>query len=159
VKTITLTKGYVATVDDEDFDFLMRWKWSATVRENGKVYAVRGERGRGAVYMHREINRTPAGLKTDHRDGDGLNNRRGNLRDATNAQNAANAGAHRDAVSRFKGVSPNCKSGKPWIASICVLGRHRYLGVFDTEEEAGAAYARAAAEAFGEFNPTSERAA
>lgn len=141
MRLIPLTKGYSAAVDDADFEEMNRWKWSASERENGVVYAVRQDRETGRlVYMHRVVNRTPAALATDHLDHDGLNNTRANLRTVTTVENAMNARSHSDAVSKFKGVSPNRKRGKPWIAKI----RNTYLGVFATEQEAADAYRAAA---------------
>lgn len=78
MKTIPLTKGYEAIVDDEDYDYLMQWKWHALVGKH--VYAERCERPRGQkikhILMHRVINKTPDGMVTDHDNGNGLDNRR-----------------------------------------------------------------------------------
>lgn len=87
----------------------------------------------------------PEGL-VDHRDLDKLNNRWANLRAATVAQNAANA-AGRGAYP--KGVTLH-KNGR-YQAQIKTDGRNHYLGLFDTPQEANAAYAAKAAELFGEF--------
>lgn len=86
----------------------------------------------------------------DHRDGDGLNNRIGNLRMATNAQNLANSKRHRKSTTNFKGVSAVTNSNR-FRARIRRGGKEHHLGTFDTPEEAHAAYCRAAAETFGEF--------
>lgn len=91
-------------------------------------------------------------LGVDHRDGNGLNNRWANLREATKQQNAANTGIPRTNTSGFKGVSP-CKNGK-WRATIRIDGRQRWLGRFDTKEAAYTAYCRAAADRHGEFERT-----
>ena len=163
MKEIPLTKGQSALIDDADFEWISQWKWCASKAHSG-YYAMRAERSFGGkykfVYMHRMINGTPAGVATDHIDGDGLNNTRANLRDATNQQNAANGRRHKDGSSRFKGVSRNPKPGplnpKPWIAHIGVDGAVRHLGTFLNEEDAAAAYASAAKEAFGDFHRPSE---
>lgn len=90
----------------------------------------------------------PAG-GIDHRDGDGLNNRWANLREASKVENAGNVRAKSRNTSGFKGVSQ--KSNGRYRASIQSHGKWRHLGTFVTAEEAHSAYAAAAAEAFGEF--------
>lgn len=151
MRNLPLTKGFSAVVDDEDFAFLSRWKWTAFF-SGSKPYAARRERGR-LVLMHRVVNGTPDGMLTDHIDGDTLNNRRGNLRNATASQNMMNKVGKRGGSSRFKGVwfDRHQSGSKRWRAAIILNGAKRYLGRFPTEEEAGAAYASAASEQFGEF--------
>lgn len=152
MKSIPLTKGYSALVDDNDFNWINQWKWSARTSKDGQVYAIRWDAEVAKfVYMHRLINSTPSDQKTDHRDGDGLNNQRENLRTATNAQNAMNAKRHKDSLSRFKGVTKNPKKGKPWVAGIGINGKRCHIGTFATEEEAALAYTAKARELFGEF--------
>lgn len=94
MKTIPLTQGKVALVDDEDYEELSRFKWCATKNRRGKFYAVRGgpRAGGGSptVQMHVVIAGTPAGMDTDHIDGDSLNNQRSNLRICTRAENLSN---------------------------------------------------------------------
>lgn len=85
----------------------------------------------------------------DHVDGDPLNNRFGNLREATRRQNLRNARGHADAAVGLKGVSRSGKGG--FRAEIRIGGKNRHLGSFSTPEAAHAAYAEAAREAFGEF--------
>lgn len=72
-------------VDDEDFEYLNQWKWTAH-RIGNDWYATRGEKKK-IIYMHREILRTPKGMLTDHIDMDGLNNQKKNLRICTHQQN------------------------------------------------------------------------
>jgi hypothetical protein len=150
MKTIPLTQGKVALVDDEDYEWLSRWKWYAIL--NGHTwYAARkdcsGDRPR-AVSMHRQIMGEPEG-KVDHIDGDGLNNQRGNLRLATDPQNLWNSRKRRGS-SKFKGVYWT-KRNKRWRAAITHLGVKKHLGYFDSEEAAARAYDRAAKEFFGPF--------
>lgn len=154
---IELTQGQVTVVDDADFAWLSQWKWTAQKTDWG-FYAMRHEAGR-VIFMHRLINRTPDGMVTDHRDNDGLNNRRENLRDATQLQNMMNRHGKRNGTSRHKGVwADNSRHNrKPWRAAIRLGGKLKYLGRFSDEDEAGRAYAAAAAQHFGEFARITKR--
>jgi HNH endonuclease len=86
----------------------------------------------------------------DHRDLDEANNRIRNLRRSTTSQNQANTRKRAGTSSVFKGVTWNAKS-RSWQASIKKNGKNRYLGLFDIEAAAGAAYATAAEQMFGKF--------
>jgi hypothetical protein len=156
---IALTQGFVALVDEADADALAQWRWWV-VRSGDREYAMRtGPRPERAVWlMHRVIlglrpGRTP---EVDHINGDGLDNRRANLRVATHSQNMANQDGQRRRRGRFKGVS--LQDGR-WTARIRANGVLRYLGSFGDEEAAAAAYDVAAREAFGEFARTNEEIA
>lgn len=155
-RLIPLTRGQFAVVDDDDFDWLAQWKWHAQPHPTAGFYANRYDEEGRFVAMHRLINGTPDGLLTDHRDGNGLNNQRHNLRAATPLQNMMNRRGKRGGTSRFKGawLDRNPRNRKDWRAGIRINGKLKYLGRFHTEEEAGAAYAAAAAEHFGEFAQT-----
>lgn len=89
-------------------------------------------------------------VRLDHRDGNALNNRWENLRYATQAQNMQNSRRRSDNQTGFKGVSFNRARGR-FQAHISINRKSRYLGLFDTAEEAHAAYCAAAKEHFGEF--------
>lgn len=86
----------------------------------------------------------------DHKDGDGLNNRRSNLRPCTYSQNGANRGPQKNSSTGVKGVFPHRDTGK-FRSCIMVEGKSRHLGIFATIEDAALAYRTAAEEAFGEF--------
>lgn len=92
-------------------------------------------------------------IETDHDDLNKLNNKFENLRDATMSQNRANKAAQKNNTSGIKGVSWY-KKNKKWIASIRLNRRQIYIGLFQTIDEAAAAYAKAASELFGEFART-----
>lgn len=90
------------------------------------------------------------GIEIDHADLDRSNNAIGNLRLATSAQQKQNKPAHPYSSSGLKGAF-RTTSGKPWRSAIRIDGKITHLGMFNTAEEAHAAYAKAAAMHFGEF--------
>jgi hypothetical protein len=137
-------------LDEADFVKLARHRWFALVR-NGTPYAARTLNGK-TVAMHRILMGDPAGLQVDHVNHDTLDNRRSNLRVCSQAENLRNRRS-RTGASRFKGVSP---TGSKWRADIRQNGKGKYLGTFQTEEEASAAYDRAAREFYGAFAKTNE---
>lgn len=156
MKEIKLTKGFVALVDDRDYAELSRHKWQA--QENGRrVYATRnghrlgddGKRIRTKVYMHREIMGN-ALFHVDHRDGDGLNNQRSNLRLATRTENQGNVKIRSSNTSGYRGVSWEANARK-WRAGIGRNGKRSYIGLFSSAEDAARAYDDAARQYFGEF--------
>jgi hypothetical protein len=151
IKLIPLTKGQNAIVDVADYDWLMQWNWTAKFHERfNRYYAFRRDEDWNAVYMHREISRNMNQPHTDHWNGNGLDNRRENLRPCNNSQNGANRGKQRNNTSGYKGVFAN-NGGRQWMAKIEVKLQSRYLGSFSTKEAAARAYDIAAKEAFGEF--------
>jgi hypothetical protein len=159
VKELELSQGKVALLDAEDFEWLSQWKWSARRHHRRTLwYAVRGVQladGRHTtVQLHRQILDAPVHLQVDHIDGNGLNNRRGNLRLATAAQNARNRRVI-SGTSGFKGVHFH-KRDRRWRADIEVDRKTVCLGYFHTPEEAADAYDAAALEHFGEFACTNE---
>ena len=111
MKEIKLTQGKVALVDDEDFDFLNQWKWCAH-KDGNNFYAVRvdysnGRANKKFLSMHRVLlGLTDPKIFPDHKDGDGLNNQRYNLRIATPSQNVINSKTSgKDKTSIYRGVS------------------------------------------------------
>lgn len=142
---VPLTKGMFALVDQDDFDDVSQWNWSVMQCKSGLWYAVRGRSDK--ILLHRYLFRAGSGEKVDHRDGNGLNNRRENLRAANSAQNSMNMKARLDGISRFKGVWRPSR----WRATIRVDRKTIHLGSFTTEEAAALAYDEAARRLFGEF--------
>lgn len=144
-REIPLTQGFVALIDAEDWPLVRGHKWSVAIRreKNSERRYAQTFKGRTIVLMHRLITNAPAGRPVDHVDGDGLNNRRVNLRIATTALNGANS-IHRNRCSGYRGVYPNRKR---WMARV----GHRYIGTFDTALEAAIARDKAAVAIYGEF--------
>lgn len=154
MQQVKLTQGKVALVDDEDFERINQHKWYAQKREH-TFYAVRKlsrENGKQErVYMHREVMSVPKGVEIDHRFGDGLDNRKENLRRASRQQNACNQGLRKDNTSGLKGVS---RFRSRWRADIRHGNKKIYLGLFATDAEASQAYATASQKFFGAFQRT-----
>lgn len=156
MKEIELSKGMVAIVDDCDFDELSRFNWY--LGTTSVVYAIRNiylpDGKRRTLGMHRQIMQMAgfdiAGREVDHRDGNGLDNRRENLRLASHADNMRNKGVSCNNTSGFKGIY-RVKEGSSWAASIKSAGKACYLGRFNSSVEAARAYDRAAIVLFGEF--------
>lgn len=147
--------GNYALVDDKDYEWLSRWKWIAS-RENGHLYAFRTglsqNKKRGPqLRMHRAILNAPKDKFVDHKNGNGLDNRRKNLRLCTQSQNQMNRGKTVKNTSGYKGVSW-VKKDRRWKAQIKVHGKKLYLGQFKTKEEAAEAYKQAAKKYHGEFH-------
>jgi len=147
MKEIQLTKGKVVVVDDDDYEWLNRWKW----HYNGR-YAVRWE-GKKNIYMHREIMKTPGGMETDHINRDSLNNCRSNLRICTHAENIQNRNKQSNNTSGYNGVYWH-KKAKKWVAGIRINQVRIYLGVYSIKEDAAKTYDQAARKLFGEFAKT-----
>jgi hypothetical protein len=155
VKTIHITRGTVAFVSDEDYDYINSFNWSCRPNDNGTAYAIRKGRRRTdekrTVEMHREIIKVPKGMQIDHINGDGLDNRRENLRIACVQTNAFNRGKPSMAcTSQYKGVLR--RQGKiVWEARLKYNDKAIYLGNYADEEDAASAYNYAAILMFGEF--------
>lgn len=151
---IPLTKGFVALIDEEDAPLVVPHKWRA-MRSGNNVYAVRmlnwNNGKRPMVMMHRLIlGLNNAVLRPDHKDGNGLNNTRANLRIATQSENLHNTALRKDNAQGLKGVGYN-KRIERYHARIFISGKARHLGSYRTAEEAHRVYCSAAAEAFGTF--------
>lgn len=149
MKLIPLTKGKFAQVDDGDFGWLTQWKWYAGKSQAGIWYAARGRPGGGGLlYMHNVI----TGHKmTDHKDGDGLNNQRDNLRETSPALNTINSRKRAGMSSRYKGVYW-CKTTRRWRADYTNrAGKGVYVGRFDTELDAALAVDLRVAEEYGDL--------
>jgi hypothetical protein len=142
---VGLTQGQVALFDAGDLGSVAQANWSL-LRGRGAPYA-RGRHGGRQVLMHRHLTAAPRDKIVDHANHDTLDNRTANLRVADQSSNCGNAKAIAK-TSRMKGVH---RVGNRWGSQICRRGVRKNLGTFATEDEASAAYAIAARQAFGEF--------
>lgn len=144
-KTSPDYRKYKALVDDEDYDRVNKFNWHIDKRESTPyaVAQIKGEK----VYMHKLI----TGFKqTDHKDGDGLNNQRDNLRNVSKSQNAMNMRPNKNTSSKFKGVSWS-KHANKWEAYITIYQKRIYLGLYEKEINAAQAYNFAAEKYHGEY--------
>jgi hypothetical protein len=153
MQTITLTNGMTTIVDDDVYEMLNEKTWYARKRGNA-WYAYRHEYSKNTykyVFMHRVIANTPEGLVTDHISGDGLDNRRENLRVCTHAENMHNyTKPSHGKTSRFKGVFFN-KQAKKYHAIIRINNKVIHVGYFKDEILAASAYNEAAVKYHGVF--------
>jgi hypothetical protein len=148
-KTIPLTRGYTALVDDSDYDHLIRWKWLYI----GSGYAARFVILNGQkklLYLHRYLLNAQADQRVDHISGDRLDNRRENLRLVTRSQNQQNRKCPTHTVSGKKGVTWHQKRSK-WHVRISVNGTRIHLGYYDDVETAAQVYDAAARHFFNGY--------
>lgn len=153
MKTIELTRGKVALVDDEDYERLNVHKWYIDYRGYVLTSAPREGGGQIRLRMHRVVMGAKPGEEVDHISGDRSDNRRANLRIATNTQNQANQRIRSGGSSKYKGVHWD-KGERKWRATICRDGKRMALGRYDDERAAAIAYDKAAREHSGEFART-----
>lgn len=142
---VTLTKGDYAIIDSEDAPLIARHSWHSFDHR----YAARKGVGK-QVFMHREIANTPEGCETDHKNRNGFDNRRCNLRTASRSQNECNSARYLKKTSRYRGVCKPVAITK-WKAAIKLNGKSYGLGHFSSEEAAARAYDCAAKRLHGEF--------
>lgn len=141
---ITSTNGYIVLVDDADLP-TVQGAWHVVHKGNGRYYAIRqlrytdadGKVRQRRVYLHRLL--LPLSKCVDHINGDGLDNRRQNLRSSDKAQNAKNTTLKSTNSSGARGVSYR-KDKRKWRAYIRVHGRQTGLGHYSTKEEAETAW-------------------
>jgi hypothetical protein len=153
--SIPLTQGKFALIDEGDYDLVSQYRWQVKRTPSGKLYAQtslprRHPSGLRTLPLHRLILSAPVGIDVDHENGDGLDNRRSNIRLATRSQNAINRDKPPGGTSRFKGVRLIAKSGR-WRASICKQGRQIHIGNFRCEVEAAKRYDEVARQLYGPF--------
>jgi hypothetical protein len=139
--------GVFALVDASDWETVSKYRWTVD-RSDNLVYAYRRSRGR-KIYLHRELMSPLQTQHVDHISGDGLDNRRVNLRLASRSQNLGNMQKHRDAMtSKYKGVSWDKARGK-WVARLMVCRVVVLQQRFTSEMQAARAYDAAASKWHG----------
>lgn len=142
-RSIELSRGFVAIVDSDMYDYLNQWKWYArqgrhtwyAARKTMKKMPDGTWRHDKLIHMHRVVNNTPQSMITDHINGNGLDNRRGNLRSTTVSGNNLNSKIRSDNKSGHKGIAWH-KQRKKWRVYISDNGKHRHIGLFDTLDDA-----------------------
>ena len=158
---IPLTRGFEAVIDASDVALVAGRLWAARPSQRtAYAQSYRYADGRShTIILHRLILAAPEGALIDHRDGNGLNNRRANLRFCSRSENSRNRPAPRTNSSGVKGVCWSSRDNR-WRASIGVApGVRKHLGLFLNKEDASTAYAAAAALYHGEFACLSHEAA
>jgi hypothetical protein len=143
---IRLVNGRMALVDADMLEKLGRFRWY----DMGRYAATIEYNPRRAINMARFVLDVPSGLESEHKNLNGFDNRRENLRVATRSQNLANRSKTQGCSSRYKGVTWQANRGK-WKAQIRVDKEYIYLGLFTDERKAAEAYNAAAVRRFGEF--------
>jgi hypothetical protein len=158
MRTIPLTKGLFALVDDEDFQIINMYKWYAQGQKKSNTnYACRCElvswkpKKKKYYYMHREIlGIHDKKIHVDHKDHNGLNNQKTNIRSCDRFQNQRNRKRSNGGSSQYKGVYYR-KDRHCWSAQIRINGIIHCLGHFSKEQDAAFAYDNMAKIHHGEF--------
>jgi hypothetical protein len=142
-------KGRSFWIDEADLDLIAGYTWHIGSNGYASTNMRHPDGGFFTLGMHRLLLGLGHGdpMEVDHVNGDRSDNRRSNLRLCTAEENAHN----RRSKSKSKGVCLT-KDGKRWRARIAFRGHRKYLGSFDTHEQASEAYKRAALELHGEFS-------
>jgi len=152
--SIPHTQRKLAIIDSADAELVNAHRWIAVRTSKSGTWYARTRINGKPVYMHRLIlfGDSPSPFKVDHINGNGLDNRRSNLRPVTVTQNARNSvGRKKARKSKFKGVSFRNHPEKPYRATIEVDGTQLHLGYFSSEEDAARAYDDAAKKQFGRY--------
>ena len=139
MKRIPLTQGKHALVDDQDYDWLMTWRWHV-ITSKYTCYAGTSTKEDGlycTLLMHRIVTMCPPRLEPDHLNHNGLDNRKENLAVGTRRMNQSNR--NEKTSSKYVGVDWY-KNTKKWRARIKVQGKSEHLGLFDNEHDAHIAY-------------------
>lgn len=156
MKVILIGSGFYAKVDDVDFPKLSALPWFSQRATNGVVYAALKLPKKPKTYMHRIISGAKKGEWVDHRDRNGLNNQKSNLRICSASQNIAGKRMSRNNTSGFKGVGFCKKSGR-WHAYIKKNRKFIFLGSFTNPLAAAKSYDAAAIRLNGQFARTNKQ--
>lgn len=148
---VPLGRGLYALVDEEDYERVMQHVWNAG-RKTGRTHyaSTHTKMQAGNILMHRFILNPPADMAVDHINGDGLDNRKCNLRICMNTDNLKNSRPMRNKkYSKYKGVGYHLRDSL-WKATLVKDGR-AFARYFKSEIEAAMAYDMMAREKFGEY--------
>jgi len=148
MKTIPLTQGYSAIVDDDDYESLSKHSW-ITVFDGKQRYAKTRINGID-IKMHRMILNPSSDKYVDHMNENGLDNRRSNIRVCSPSENMMNRGSPKNNTSGYKGVTFSKKSGK-WQSQIASHGKRYFLGYYETPELAYEVYLNECKRLHGNF--------
>lgn len=149
---IALNHGTSTIIDAEDLHIIAGKTWRAVKRDNKWYACADGSKHGSCIYMHRLITGAKAHQKTDHKDHDGLNNCRNNLRICSNAENMRNrSGPNCNGTTGFIGVYYDPRSCNPYVAKIKTDGKSQYVGRFATAEMAARARDAVANKNHGDF--------
>ncbi len=155
MKQIPLTQGQFALVDDEDYDELSKFKWHLHKGKSVSYAATNAKDDSGKwkmLLIHRVILKlTNPNVKCDHKDGNGLNNQRSNIRVCTRGENARNSRLPKNNKSGYKGVSFNRRLNK-FMSTIGYNSKKIHIGYFDNQKDAALAYDIAARHFHNEFS-------
>lgn len=161
MKYISLTgingKGKSVVVDEDDYEQLIKFNWCTDGRYALRSKKISGTRRSYFIYMHRQIfglkRRKEDGIEVDHINGNGLDNRKENLRTGTHQQNRANSRIQKNNTSGYKCVTfcNDKKRRKKWMVKMKVNNKGIYIGRYFTKEEGAIAYNKAAVKYYGEF--------
>lgn len=152
MKEIELTRGYKAIVDDDIYEKLSTKKWRAQ-KNYSTVYAITGK-GKDVKYMHRVLCEPEKGFVVDHINGNGLDNRRTNLRVVPLSVNRLSAKVSKNNTTGFKGVVFEKRTGK-WVSRVTrrIDGKRKsfHLGTFNSPHDAHDAYVAFIKENYGDI--------
>lgn len=152
MKEIQLTRGKVALVDDEDYERVSQVHWCLDKGVNtfyARTYKRIGKK-KISIRMHRLILNAPKGMEVDHKDGNGLNNQKENIRLCTHAENQQNKQTQKNNTSGYIGVQWS-EDKKRWVVYLTVNKKQKYFGSFRDKVEAAKAHDKATLKYRGEF--------
>lgn len=158
---ICVGKNHWVLIDETDYELVSRFRLFLS-KKGSRLYArcvviigkLNGKHVYRTVSLHKLIMRPPNGMQVDHRNHNGLDCRRSNMRICTNGQNKQNCRSAKNSSSRYKGVCWN-KALQKWHSAIEIILNNKrkciHLGYYKEEQKAARAYDGAAIKYFGEF--------